>query len=63
MRWTEKYRPRPDSEEGRFGDNGGKYKEWHAGFHRAKRYGKEALMLFLADNPHPKRQNTGSDWV
>ena len=52
-RVTEKWRPRPDKECGRFGNRGGKLKEWWAAFHHARKFGKESLDAFLMAHPKP----------
>jgi hypothetical protein len=50
---TEQWRPRPFKESGRFGNRGGKLKEWWKAFHHAKKFGKESLDAFLVAHPKP----------
>ena len=38
---------------GRFGNRGGKLKEWWKAFHHAKKFGKESLNAFLVAHPKP----------
>ena len=52
-RVTEQWRPRPCQERGRFGNRGGKLKEWWKAFHHAKQFGKESLDAFLVAHPKP----------
>jgi hypothetical protein len=52
-RVTEQWRPRPFQERGRFGNRGGKLKEWWKAFHHAKTFGKESLDAFLVAHPKP----------
>ena len=52
-RVTEQWRPRSFQESGRFGNRGGKLKEWWKAYHHAKKFGKESLEAFLVAHPKP----------
>jgi hypothetical protein len=52
-RVTEQWRARPFNDSGRFGNRGGKLKEWWTAFHHAKKFGKESLEAFLVAHPKP----------
>ena len=45
----QKFRPGSN----RWGNSGGRHKEWRTGYYRAKGKGKAALQEFLASNPKP----------
>ena len=45
----QKFRPGSN----RWGNSGGRHKEWYTGYYRAKGKGKAALQEFLASNPKP----------
>ncbi len=38
---------------GKWANRGGVHREWYTGFYQAKKQGKEAVELFLKDNPKP----------
>ena len=55
-RLNEAWRPRKGHDKGgRFGDRGGKNKEWWAARSRAARRGQPALQKWLKENPKPKK--------
>ena len=55
-RVAERWRPRHghESGEGRFGNRGGKAREWYAAYHKAKGFGYDAEQRFLRAHPKPR---------
>ena len=54
-RVTEAWRPQPSKEGGgRFGNRGGRMKEWYTALNHAKKFGPDAVQAFYKSHPKPQ---------